>query len=52
LAAEILPNIITRKHPKKGRENKIWGKDKSPGKNLADCLLAHHNDAFLAGSTL
>jgi hypothetical protein len=29
---ETLPNLIKRKHPKKGREKETKGKDQSPGK--------------------
>jgi len=29
---ETLPNLIKRKHPKKGREKKTKGKDQSPSK--------------------
>ncbi len=29
---ETLPNLIKRKHPKKGRKKVTKGKDRSPGK--------------------
>jgi hypothetical protein len=32
---ETLPNVIKRKHPRKGREKKTRDKDQSPGKLIA-----------------